>query len=408
MMKKLILTTCFLLAGMPCSAVAQEAEKAREHRGVRELIEQLGDPSYKLRREADGALRKLGGRAEKQLREASRGHEDAEVKSRASRILRALESGEANPGKLRTREDRDLKPQPRLRERPDDLSETFDSMFRRLELEFGFDIPRQRFFQDEFFKDLEGQVDEMRRRALDPRPGLKAPFEGQSQSMQMQMGPGGIKIKISERGEDGKLQTKAYEAPDMESFKKKFPEIAKRHLGGASGNGARSWSFNFGNSFEDVRRDERRDERRSIDKAVEIEVDEDATPRQLRLRLPSRQKQAEKAEVGPKLGVYVGREIPVAVREFLRIKEGVGLLVEEVVDGSLAKRLGVVSGDIILKIGDTAVGSPEEVSRELSKTSGEIRVTVNRRGVNRTLKASAGPVELPRKHDSKDSAEKKR
>ena len=59
-----------------------------------------------------------------------------------------------------------------------------------------------------------------------------------------------------------------------------------------------------------------------------------------------------------------------------------GAIVSEVLDGSAAARQGLVPGDVIINVNETAVGSPVELAATVEGTSGPWRLGVIRRGIN--------------------------
>jgi hypothetical protein len=52
--------------------------------------------------------------------------------------------------------------------------------------------------------------------------------------MSMQMGPDGVKVEVKTKNDKGEEETKTYEAPDMETFRAKYPGV----LDGAGMGGA--------------------------------------------------------------------------------------------------------------------------------------------------------------------------
>jgi hypothetical protein len=299
---------------------------------IQKLIDQLGDPSYKVRKEAEQALRAKRDAARAALEKTAASHADPEVRWRAQRLLEERGGGERG---LRRRDS-----EPRAEGRPTPgfgpgLQDEFDEMFRRLEREFGIDVPRQRFFGNEFFRDLEQQMRDLREQM---RKGAFSE-QGHSQSVQIQTGPDGVRVKVSERNEAGEVEEQTYEADDMEAFREKYPEIAKRYLEGGDG--------------------------------FRVRV----------LPPPGRMRPLPPAveEDGPKLGVYV-REVAPDVAEFLRLADGQGLVVQEVIAGGLAQSLGIEAGDIVLEVDGKAVFGIGDVAAALRAAGEQVTVKVNRRG----------------------------
>lgn len=379
-MKNLLHASCFAFAALLASGVpAQETEQPAVPK-PNELIQQLGDPSYRERRAAEEELRKLGASATDALREAAEQHGDAEVRWRAGRLLRQIEDGSAE-GRLRTRqparEDRvEVTPdrQGRLRTLPLDhvreMQQQFDEMFRQLEREFGIDVPSRRFFHDDFFRDLEEQMQQLR----------TFPQGGQGESMQMQIGPDGVRVEVK-RVEDGQEKTDVYEAPDMESFRAKYPDIAKRHFGG----GLQFRGFDMPGPLRPFQFDVRQ---RGALPPVTQPRPAQPPPQPIDPNDPNR------------LGVMVAEVAP-EVRAFLGLAADQGLYVQSIVEGSLAATLGIESGDILLEIAGQQIGAVGDVRNALTsvEAGAKVEVVVNRRGVRKQLTATKQTVELAEPKD---------
>ena len=97
-MKTAILTVGLVLA-LAAAEPAQQAGKSEP--STPDLIEQLGDTAFKVRRHAEDVLRGLGGDAVDALTKAAVDHTDPEVRWRAKRLLRAIEKGDRKPGSSR-------------------------------------------------------------------------------------------------------------------------------------------------------------------------------------------------------------------------------------------------------------------------------------------------------------------
>ena len=83
---------------------------------------------------------------------------------------------------------------------------------------------------------------------------------------------------------------------------------------------------------------------------------------------------------GRRLGIRI-KPIPEAVRAYLQLGQK-GLMVESAEEGSLAASCKVQADDIIVKIGERAIGSPEDVAAALGDIAkgAEVRVELLRRG----------------------------
>lgn len=339
-----------LLGVLAAPTLAQEADSPPQP-DVKRLIEQLGEPSYKVRKNAEEALRARGDEARSALQEAAEKSDDPEVRWRAQRLLNG---GEAGKG-LRLR---GLDPAPGTDQRLPSLEHHFDDLFGRLERDFGIDVPRHRFFGEGFFHDLDQQMQEMQERMRSGAEGL-----GSSQSMQMQVGPDGVSVRIKERNDKGDLEEKTYEADDMESFRDKYPDIAKRYLG--DGGGLR-WKLGLprGGRFPAI----------------------DRLPSGGGRLLPRNTPPTPTAitDDGPKLGVMV-QDLSPDVGEFLGLEEGQGLVVQEVLADSLAASLGLRTGDVVVEVNGRKVFGVEDVAGALAEPGDATKVEINRRGEKLTL-----------------------
>lgn len=340
--------------------------------GIAALIRDLGASSYKTRLEAERKLRELGKDALPALREAA-GRDDPEVQWRARRLIGQIGRGER--GGLQARPDADrptraLDPAPQDRGRqepdrgqPDEMQRRFDQMFGQLEREFGFDIPRGRFFQDDFFRDLQSQMDAL-------RDGFPA-MPGQGRAMALQIGPDGVRAEVKIKNDKGEEENKVYEAPDLETFQQKYPGVLENQgLGG----GIRL----FGGGLPQMR---------GLQPLPR-------TPAPRRLPVDSEPLEPMDATAvppaGKRLGVVVRQEIPADVRDYLEIADGQGLMVEDVQAGTLAEAMGLQRNDVVLEIGGKAIGSTADVQEALGgiAAGGKVEVKVLRRGKDLVLSTS--------------------
>ena len=117
-----------------------------------------------------------------------------------------------------------------------------------------------------------------------------------------------------------------------------------------------------------------------------------------RAREPERRERPAAAPARPAayLGVKVV-ETPEATRKLLGLKEGEGLLVEEVVKDSPAEKAGVRKEDILLAINGDKVGDPEMVVDDIRgrKAGDTLELSILREGEKKSVKAvlAARPAE---------------
>jgi hypothetical protein len=141
---------------------------------------------------------------------------------------------------------------------------------------------------------------------------------------------GRITGKISTKGADGKATEETFEAKDMATLEKERPEVAKKLKG-----------------WEEVRL---------------------FGPT---LLLPEK----------PALGVMIS-PVPDVLRSQLSVKDGEGVVVEEVLPDTAAARLGLQRHDVVLSINGTPVGDARSIRAavEAVKEGGELKVRILRGG----------------------------
>lgn len=337
-------------------------------------IEELGSDSYRTRLDAEQALRALGKQAVPELEKAAAQAKDAEVQWRARRLLRQIEAGEA--GGLQQRDERRAERSDRpLRAWPwgpsnrawaDDLHERFDELFQRMEQDFGLDIPRGRFFQDDFFRDLEQQF-----RQFDAQGG-----HAQGQSLSMQIGPDGkVRVEVQKTDAQGNVDKQVYEAPDLETFHQQHPGVLPQ-----GGPGGMRWFFQGGSGSQPSLRVGPLGGR-----LQRLWADRDGQGKE---PAPADAETTAPAD-GPRLGVFVRDAIPAELREHLDLPEGHGLMVESVQDGSLAAALGLQRGDIVLEVAGRPIGTTADVQQALAGVAAGAEVSVKflRKGQPQVAKA---------------------
>ena len=361
----------------------QGQRQGPQDRSIDDLIDQLGDSRYRARQNAEQELRSRGDKAVQDLRRAAKEHEDAEVRWRAGRLVRQIEG--QDQGGLRARDSQQPQtgqgrgqgqgqqpgfgqPWTPMPGQLQQLDQMFEQMFQQMERQYGIDIPRRSFFGDPFFQDLQSQ---MSQRGL----GSLQDFEGQGRAMSMRIGEDGVTVTIKEKDESGQVQSRNYEAPDLQSFIQQYPEVAKRlnmtqqsPLPGTRG------------GFLTIP---------PMPPAIESLPRARDDARGGLMQRDQRQAQQPEIPEGQRLGVLVRGDLSEDTRAILSLPDQGGLLVEEVMDGSLAGKLGVKPNDVILEIGGTSIVGVEDVQRALAdvEEGEEVKVLVNRRGEEQTLRA---------------------
>ncbi len=335
---------------------------------VGQWIHDLGSGGFRTRLQAENELRKLGQKALPELRKAAEQTDDHEVQWRARRLVRQIERGGA-PGLVqRTPSDRARSPaQPGQTGQgwpADDVQQRFEQLFRDMEDQLGLDIPRSHFFEDDFFRDLQQQ--------------MQHGGGSQSHGMSMQIGPdGAVRVEVQETDADGKAENKVYEAPDMDTFQQQYPGVLQRN---GLGFGVRLWSGDEPqqNRFFQLRRGASGDpfgkQLAPGARSAEPPVDADAD---------------QQVRSGQRLGVAVHPEIPAELREHLGLADGVGLMVQSVAPDSLASSLGLRAGDIVLRIHERSIGSPADVQSALASidAGADVAVAFLRKGTEQVASA---------------------
>lgn len=202
---------------------------------------------------------------------------------------------------------------------------------------------------DRAFRDMEGRMEELQKRFEDLRGGFRLELpqpgpgtRGERHSIIIRDGEridaredadGKIQVKISAKGVDGKDAEQAFEAKDMETLEKEHPEVAKK-VKGLLGNGYKIWDFD--GLF-----------------------------------------QAPK----PALGVTIS-PVPAVLRTQLSVKEGEGVVVEEVLPDTPAARLGLKRHDVILSVNGSPVADARGIRTavESVKEGGALTLRILRGG----------------------------
>lgn len=355
----------------PSKTEAQAPQAGVAQKDIAGWIQGLGDSSYKVRVDAEKSLRAAGKEALPELQKAAEGSKDAEVQWRARRLVRQIEHGQDGSGL----QQRKKALQPLRQDQPDapgvpDMRLRFDDLFKQLERDFGVDIPTHRFFQDDFFQDLRGQMDSLRQQMQQMQQGTTA----ESRGMSMQIGAdGAVKVELKTKNDKGEEETKTYEAPDLQSFQQKYPGVLEQQGFG----GVRFWTNNGNGQMPGF-------------PGLRLRGG-NALPFQ-HPQIPDQDNTLSPADQAPppsdkRLGVLIRNEIPQDVREYLGLKAGAGLMVEQVQDDTLAAELGVQPDDIVLKINDHAIGTAGDVQDALGAIAAgdKVEVEILRKGRSMTL-----------------------
>lgn len=338
------------------SVSAQEQPPAAVDVQVDDLIEQLGDRSWRVRKEATAKLEKVGKQALDDLRIAAEDHDDPEVRMRLNRILRRIELGDEPTARMPQRWNDDVRSRSRSFPDRDELRAMLDEMLdRRLDSQRLLD----RLMQD---RDIDAGID-----------GATS-----SERVNINIGPDGVRVEI---GKDG--DSEIYEADDMDAFRREYPEIAKQYLDGGS-NRLRVFGFDSKDPFRmdlDLDEDEMREKLRRFHLDVPPGLTLPRTWSDARRALTPLDPRQDRVPEGRRLGVQVEGLHPV-LGEFLGFDEGEGLRIVSVVEDSLAGDLGLEEGDVLLAINGHEILSRADVAEELGKIEAgkSVEVRVNRKG----------------------------
>jgi hypothetical protein len=216
------------------------------------------------------------------------------------------------------------------------------------------------------FGDLDRMFEDFERR-LQARPGWlgvapRAGIREEHQSYSMQVTPDGVKVEIEENV-DGKLEKKTYEAKSLDELYDAHPEL-KDKIGGRVEvfQGPRSWW---------------REDDDSMDAPA-------LPPHGGGLRTPIPLQGGMRTD---RLGVGVG-DVTADERKAANIDEGVGLKVASVEPNSVAQKLGIEVGDVLVDVnGRTVKGAPDvlDVLAERKSDQDIVVTLVDVDGKKRTL-----------------------
>jgi hypothetical protein len=391
-MKQSLFVLCLLGSSGAAALAAQDGAKTDSRPDVVEtpppadaaaidhLILELGSGDFATRERARERLFALGKVALPALRVTLSEARDPEVRWQARRLVRQIESPRGERGLQKTEAhgqdpDDGAEVPDGLRRRRSSagspgLDARFEEMFQRLEQDFGVDVPRDRFFGQDFFKDLETRIDTMQRSV----PFAWNQVQGTGQGISMEITPERVRVQVKEQNEQGEEDSKVYEAPDLETFRTKYPEVANKYLPRVGGRdlwldfGGNHGGRGFGPGPGQPLR------RHPGLSPVDPQPDAQANP----------------VPPGERLGVYIDAELSADLREFLGMEPGQGLRVTEVVDGELAARLGVANGDILLRINGKPIVGPQSIRVVLGPLddTDAVELELARRGKVLTLRGT--------------------
>ena len=339
-------------AEKPAPAKASAEEIARH-------VRDLGSTEFEVRDRAYDALRKLGADAEPALREALKS-DDLQIKISAERLLaerrapaKADRSLETDDGWPRSRAEELLR---RLAEsgRVDLPPEALEAIRRAAEL--------QRLDLHERFAKIRAEADralgEIRLHA-EPGPSTgRAVVRTNDETLSYEKSADGkIRVSIAKDGEEAKT----YETESLDEMKTKHPEVYERVKGFTSDGGVIRLRFGALTGGDDA----------PFELGGRRLEDGGDAPFELGGLLRGRLTPAPRVA----LGVHV-EEVSDALRAQLGLAEGEGLVVQAVIDGSLAARCGVKPWDVVVAIDGKRVGGAEDVRAHLEARKGEEPVSL--------------------------------
>ncbi len=354
-------------------------------RKAKRLVQALRSEDEETRERAEEGLEEMGTSVLPYLKGRLKREKSPEVRWRLKKVIRAIQ-GEG-PRTITKVEPRAVT--------PGETEDFFEEMQKRL-----------RNMMEEMEKEFSPFIGKSRTgipRLRIPKivPGGKGKVFSSNESVRIQVGPGGVQLEIRRKGPDGKEEVKRYKAKSVEEFKKLYPDIAKKYNIGGNG-----FSFRFGPppTLDFSRRLREILKEFGLNPAPvtpgpgAIPPVPPAPPRWRwwggpRPGLTPVTPLPQPAPSGEKLGVYVG-PVPDPLAQYLGLPPGYGLLVQEVLPGSLAERAGIQPKDIILTVNGVRITGVEDVKNALSKVpaGGEVKVSVIRKGQKVDLSARKGGV----------------
>lgn len=230
------------------------------------------------------------------------------------------------------------------------------------------------------------------------RPGIQNNFSMRMVTPEVDLSAGGDGVKLTE-----KVTGKVYEAPSMEEFKKKHPEVAEKYL--------KNFDLNM-EAFPGDLHKRLRERFRQMPLPPEFgqfpEFDEFFRRRfgQDFRELPLPPPEEEHAvPVNARLGAMVG-PLSEPLRQQLGLAEDEGVLVERVEAGSAAEKAGLQAHDVITAVNGARVGnrwSLRQAVGEHARSGKPFEITVVRKAQKKTLSLRfEAPPAPPEKKKTED------
>jgi hypothetical protein len=211
---------------------------------------------------------------------------------------------------------------------------------------------------DDRFRGLEDQLKQLEEHFRQSFPNLQAmPGAGSmasGTSVSIRQTDQGVRVEVKKQDANGKESVEVYEAESPEAFAKKYPEVARNY--GLSFGGDGTFTFNV------LPRIGTRGDARSLRRAFP-----DLDPGTLLGRMMP--------EARDRLGVLV-ETLDAGRAEELGLDIEQGLVVREVQPDTLAERLGLDRGDVLLTINGKAIRDVPDVQRVLRRAHDNDTVTV--------------------------------
>ena len=363
-------------AGAPAPAPVTEPPPAEdvpaEKPRFSDAVEKLGDPDFEVRTRAYEELKAAGKDALPALRAGSRS-KDAQVQWASRRLLGLIGGGEGERRPLTLRFEEDPKPRdvpaPDVRVFDDEtFHRTMEELRRRMaEVERGF---------SERAREMEARGREFAARLLEDSGTAKSEahvvIEKDGERTEFRRdAEGRVKVTLTKKGEDGQEKTETFEAESLDALAKEHPEVHARvrPLAGGGLLFSPGWE-RFQVRIPEIRMPEFRTWAGNVDEWTR-----------------SRDFWRDGVTgARPVLGVGLS-PVPPVLRSQCGIAENEGVVVESVIEGSLAARIALQKHDVILAVNGLPVSSSSEVRSavEAVKEGAEVRLTVLRAGKHHDL-----------------------